>query len=56
VGSGDLSSFFIGEISPKREIENKILKKWSDFLGFQSPEVSQKTVKINRLLYWVFGV
>jgi hypothetical protein len=30
VGSGDLSSFFTGEISPKREIENKILKKWSE--------------------------
>jgi hypothetical protein len=26
VGSGQLSSFFIGEISPEREIENKTLK------------------------------
>jgi hypothetical protein len=34
VGSGELSSFFTGEISPEREIENKTLKNGVIFEGF----------------------
>jgi hypothetical protein len=43
--------FLTGKFSPKKE---KKIKKWSDFGGFQSPEVRKKK-RVTRFQYLVFN-
>jgi hypothetical protein len=53
--SNPIQPLSIGKISPKSELQI-INSKVIDFEGFQSPEVREKLVRINRFLDWVFTV
>ncbi len=49
-----MTVFFIGEISPQSEINYFLIRKTSDFRGFQSPEIRMGKEKIARFIYLVF--
>jgi hypothetical protein len=42
------NAFFMGNFSPKREIQNQNFEKEVIFGGFQSPEVRGRVGKINK--------